>query len=402
MDRVLSSSAYIVLFLTIGAVSCVAHTNTSTQTLRKRFVRVCAAQPATKYINWQLTPDEALAGVNKTLHQLEQLVDRAGREGCDVLALPEDTLGLLHWEAGNKAAMRQVLPVAVGRMLNRLGKAAANHRMYLICASDTVKRDGTYRNTAFFLNRDGREIGRYYSVQPTINESDRVRGSNFPVFKTSDLGWVGMLICSDMLFPESARALALAGADIIFDPSLGGAVYSGDQGLQRAAFRTRAVDNFVYLVVAMRGRGAMIISPKGNVLAEGKGPNGIAMADIDPFGGRAAGDAANYQLDMRARLFRERNPAAYGILTEPNPPVLKKIPATITVEQAVRIWDKMLTTGEERFDSAEALYRKGDLAQAAAIFRELRAELPGTWIDRAAQKHLASIRAREQSMKNTE
>jgi len=170
-----------------------------------------------------------------------------------------------------------------------------------------------------------------------------------------------------------------------------------DADLDRAAFRTRAVDNFVYLVVAKRGSGALIVSPQGKVLAEGKGQNAIAMADIDPFGGREAGDAANFQKDMRARLFRERNPAAYGILTDPNPPVLKKIPATITVDEAVRIWGEMLTTGEERFREAEALERAGDTAQAAATYEKLRAELPGTWIDRAAQQRLASIRTAKQS-----
>ena len=402
MERILRTYSRVFILLAMGATGAVSQAATSPHIPKKAIVRVCAAQPATKYISWKLAPMEALEGVDTTLLQLEQLVEQAGRDGCNVLALPEDTLGLLQWEVGNKAAMRQVLPEAVTRMLNRLGKAAAKYNMYLVCASDTVKPDGSYRNTAFLLNRDGREIGRYYAVQPAISESDRVRGTRFPVFKTADLGWVGMLICSDMIFPESARALALAGADIIFDPSLGGAVYSDDSGLQRAAFRTRAVDNFVYLVVAMRGHGAMIISPKGEVLAEGKGPNGIAMAEIDPFSGRSGGDAANHQLDMRARVFRERNPAAYGILTDPNPPVLKKVPATTTIKQAVRIMDEMLTTGAERFDKAEALYRQGKNTKAATIYKRLRAELPGSWIARAAQKRLASIREARHSQKNTE
>jgi predicted amidohydrolase len=402
MERRMKTCIRIAMLVAICATGSVVHAARLPHTSKKVLVRVCAAQPATKYISWKLTPADALSGVDTNLRQLEQLVEQAGHAGCDVLALPEDTMGLLQWEAGNKPAMRQVLPEAVPRMLNRLGKAAARYHMYLVCASDTVKPDGTYRNTAIFLNRDGRVIGRYYAVQPAIGESDRVRGTRFPVFKTSDLGWVGMLICSDMIFPESARALALASADIIFDPALGGAVYSGDRGLQRAAFRVRAVENFLYLVVAMRGHGAMIISPKGEVLAEGKGLNGIAMAEIDPFGGRSGGDAANHQIDMRARLFRERNPAAYGIMTDPNPPVLKKVPATTTVKQAVRIWDEMLTTGAERFDRAEELYRQGKITQAATIYRELRAELPGTWIDRATRKRLASIHARERSQRDTQ
>ena len=138
-----------------------------------------------------------------------------------------------------------------------------------------------------------------------------------------------------MVMPESARCLALAGADIIFVPTLGGAITAGDPDasggdLDRAAFRTRAADNFVYLAVAKRDGGAMILSPQGTVLAEGKWPDDIAMADLNPFTGREGGDALNSQVDMRARLFRERNPAAYSLLTDPNPPALRKIPPTIT------------------------------------------------------------------------
>jgi predicted amidohydrolase len=387
----------LLLLLAICAVKGAAQTAPSPPTEEERTVRVCVAQPTTRNIDWRLKPDEALAEVDTTLGELEQLVLGAGGAGCDALALPEDTLGILHREVGNKTLMKQVLPEAVGRMLDRLGEAAASHRMYLVLCSDTVKPDGTYRNTAFFLGRDGREIGHYYKVQPAVNESDRVRGTSFPVFKTTDLGWVGLLICNDMLFPESSRALALAGADIIFDSTLDGAAFTYDADLSRAAFRTRAVDNFVYLAVAKRGGGAMIVSPQGKVLAEGKGPNAIAMADINPFGGRAIGDAANFQEDMRARLLRERNPAAYGILTDLAPPALKRIPATITVDQAVRIWAKMLTTGEEEFRQAEALYQAGKTAEAAAAYEKLRAEVPGTYIDRTAAKRLASIRAGEQS-----
>ena len=60
------------------------------------------------------------------------------------------------------------------------------------------------------------------------------------------------------------------------------------------------------LVVAMRGQGSMIISPRGKVLATANEPDGLAVADIDPSGGREGGDAFNTRADMRGRLFRER------------------------------------------------------------------------------------------------
>jgi predicted amidohydrolase len=364
-------------------------------TLRKPTVRVCAAQPPSRLIDWRLKPAEALARMDQSLGELEKLVHQAGAQGCDALALPEDTLGLLHWEAGNRTAMRAVLLEAVGWMLDRLGRAASAHHMYLIPCSDTAEPDGSYRNTAFLLGRDGREIGRYHKVNLPVHESDRKRGESFPVFETPDLGGVGMLICYDMVMPEASRSLALGGADIIFVPTLGGAVAAGNAAVDRAAFRTRAVDNLVYLVVAKRGGGAMIVSPQGEVLAQGRGTGGIAVADIDPFGGREGGDALNSQSDMRARLFRERVPAAYGILTDPNPPVLKKIPATITVEDAVRIGAGTLTIGEARFGEAEALLRAGRTGEAIEAFRKLCAEYPQTWIDRQARERLSRIKESE-------
>jgi predicted amidohydrolase len=290
--------------------------------------------------------------------------------------------------------MKEVLRKAVPAMLRRLGQAAASHRMYLVCSNDMIEEDGSYRNAAFFLGRDGNEIGRYFKVQPTIMESSRKSGDRFPVFETPDLGGVGMLICYDMVMPESARSLALGGADVIIVPTLGGAAM-GDAEISRQAFRVRAVDNFVYLVVAQRGGGAIIVSPKGKILAEGNEPGDIVTADIDPFGGRDAGDALNSQDDMRARLFRERNPAAYSILTDPNPPVLNKVPATISAGEAVRIASQTLTVGNERFKDAEALMKAGRTAEAIAAFEQLRAEFPRTWIDRVARERLAKMRGSE-------
>lgn len=364
---------------------------------RQRMVRIGTAQPRSRIIDWRLEPSQALAEVDKSLGELVQMVNRAGSAGCDVLALPEDTLGLLHWELGNKSKMKEVLPEAVERMLKRMGEAAAAHRMYLICCNDTIEPDGSYTNTAFFLGRDGKEVGHYHKVQPTVAESDRRRGESFPVFETPDLGGVGLLICYDMVMPESARCLALAGADIIFIPTLGGAITVGnpddsEEDLNRAAFRTRAADNFVYLVIAKRNDGSMILSPQGKVLAEGKSPEDIAIADINPFGGRGGGDAMNFQVDMRARLFRERNPAAYGLLTDLNPPVLKKIPATIRINEAVRLWEKLLTVGPDRFEQAEDLWKTGKKSEALQAFEQLRADFPDSWIDRAANQRLMEIR----------
>jgi hypothetical protein len=81
----------------------------------------------------------------------------------------------------------------------------------------------------------------------------------------------------------------------------------------------------------------MIISPRGKVIAEGKSTDDLVIAEINPFGGRQGGDSMNWQEDMRSRIFRERHPAAFGLLTQPHPPVLDKVPSTIGVEESVRV-----------------------------------------------------------------
>ena len=355
-------------------------------------VRIGATQPRSRLIPFEMRePSEVLDRVDRTLEDLVGLLNKAADAGCEVVVFPEDTLGLGHWEAGNSAILDRVLPEAVRRMLDRLGRAAAERSVYLICCNDTVDARGVVRNVAFFLGKDGKEIGRYQKVNMPIHELYKERGTGFPVFPTPDLGGVGMLICYDMVFPEAARCLALGGADIVFHPTLGGAAIGGGE-ISRAAFRTRAVENFVYIVVSQRGSGSMIISPKGEILVEAKGSDSIAIADIVPAAGREGGDAMNHQRDMRARLFRERSPEAYGILTRPDPPGLTRVPETMSIDRAVEVSRATLTVGEGRFKAAATLQREGRTDEAIRAYERLIEEFPKTWIDRVSRKRLADLR----------
>jgi predicted amidohydrolase len=357
-----------------------------------RTIRVGSAQPRARLIDYHInSAEEVLARVGQSLGELEQLIHKAAAAKCEVLAFPEDTLGLGKWEAAHKSSLKQVLPHAVKQMIQRLGGAAASHQMYLVLCNDTVEADGSEHNTAFFIDRDGHEIGQYDKVNMPIHELDKKRGSSFPVFQTKDLGAVGMLICYDMVFPEAARCLALGGADIIFHPTLGGAAI-GDDEISLAAFRTRAVENFVYLVVSQRGNGSMIISPQGKILAEAKGPDEIAIFDIDPFTGREGGDAMNQQTDMRARIFRERSPEAFQIITSTNPPVLSKVPEQTTIKEATRISSEALTRGEEDFKAAAALASAGKKDAAIAAFLKLREAYRDSWIDRVSAERIAQLK----------
>ncbi len=349
-------------------------------------------------IDYRLTsPPEVLDQVDRSLEILEGIVHKAGAAGCDVLALPESTLGLMRWQGMHPEMWGDVLPETVTRMLDRLGKAAAAHNMYLVCCTDTLDPGGTMRNTAFLLGRDGSEIGRYHKVNLPLHEQFKEPGADFPVFQTPDLGGVGMLICYDMVFPEPARCLALNGADVIFILTMGGAAPGGED-ISRAAFRTRAVENYCYLVVSWGGgnerTGSMIISPQGEILVDEREPGAIAIEDIDPLNGRQNADFANWQYDMRSRIFRERRPEAYGVLTAPHPPALDRLPmyTPVPAQEIAEIFHRATTVGHVEYDHAQELVRKGEIDKAIEALEAMQVEYPGTWFDRMANEQLPVLR----------
>lgn len=357
-------------------------------------IRVAAAQTANRTIPFRAGgPDVALARVAAALDELVCLAERAAEQGCRIVAFPEDTLGTLEWEAGHWDEIAALLRPAEALMLARFGAVARERGLAIVCCNDLVEGDAVY-NTAVLIGTDGEEIGRYRKVQPTWSERARALGDDFPVFEVPGVGPVGLCICYDMLFPETTRALALGGADIVFHCTLGGASM-GDGDASLAAFRTRAAENFLYLVVAFRSGGSMVIGPKGQILAQADGGGDrIVAADIDPAGGRDAGDAlGGITADFRARLFRERNPAAYRILVDAAPPVLgrlRDVPLP-TADQASARMAEGLTTGAEAFYAAERLQETGDTTAARACFETLAARFGTLWIGRAARDRLTQM-----------
>ncbi|HEU4887787.1 MAG TPA: nitrilase-related carbon-nitrogen hydrolase, partial [Thermoanaerobaculia bacterium] len=88
-----------------------------------------------------------------------------------------------------------------------------------------IEQPGVYYNTAAVIDADGTYLGKYRKnhiphVAPGFWEKFYFRPGNmgYPVFDTQ-YGKVGVYICYDRHFPEGARELGLAGAEIVFNPS---------------------------------------------------------------------------------------------------------------------------------------------------------------------------------------
>jgi predicted amidohydrolase len=101
-------------------------------------------------------------------------------------------------------------------------------------------------------------------------------GSEYAVFDT-DFGRIGLIVCWDNWFVESARILRLKGAEMLLFPLAGDVDDHWD-----LMSRARAVDNGVYVVSSNTVGGASrIVNPAGQILAEVSGAFAMGVADID-------------------------------------------------------------------------------------------------------------------------
>ena len=115
-------------------------------------------------------------------------------------------------------------PVPDGPTVQLMQGLARKHNVVMIVP---VYEDdgGVYYNAAAVLGADGSYLGKFRkmhipNVEPGFWEKFYFQPGNlgYPVFDTR-VGKVGIYICYDRHFPEGARALGLAGAEIVFNPS---------------------------------------------------------------------------------------------------------------------------------------------------------------------------------------
>ena len=101
---------------------------------------------------------------------------------------------------------------------------ARQHHIVIIAPMYEEEQPGLYYNTAAVIDADGRYLGKYRKNHlPQVKgfwEKFYFRPGNlgYPIFDTA-VGRIGVYICYDRHFPEGWRALGLAGARIVFNPS---------------------------------------------------------------------------------------------------------------------------------------------------------------------------------------
>jgi predicted amidohydrolase len=196
------------------------------------------------------------------------LLDAAGSANADIVCLPE-TYPRCTLPSSQSADVAQTIP---GPVFDDLCARAQKYRMYVV-AGLTERRDGQLINTAVLIDRDGRFIGQYDKIHPTIGEieSGIVPADVVKVFDL-DFGRVGVAICYDIGWPGVWDELGRLGAEVVFWPS----AYDGGFPLQTYAWR-----NFYYVVSSVWSFHSRIIDITGQHLASTSRFSRLVHAEID-------------------------------------------------------------------------------------------------------------------------
>jgi N-carbamoylputrescine amidase len=115
-------------------------------------------------------------------------------------------------------------PIPDGPTTQMMVDLAKETGMVIIVPIFEKEDDGFFYNTAAVIDADGTYLGKYRKTHiPHVNgfwEKFYFRPGNtgYPIFDTA-VGRIGVYICYDRHFPEGWRALGLAGAKIVFNPS---------------------------------------------------------------------------------------------------------------------------------------------------------------------------------------
>ena len=145
-------------------------------------------------------------------------------QGAQVMCFQELFYGPYFCQVQDAQYYEYTEEIPDGPTVQRMCQVARELHMVLIVPMYEVEHPGIFYNTAAVIDADGTYLGKYRKTHiPQVKgfwEKFYFRPGNlgYPVFNTA-VGKIGVYICYDRHFPEGWRALGLAGARIVFNPS---------------------------------------------------------------------------------------------------------------------------------------------------------------------------------------
>jgi N-carbamoylputrescine amidase len=250
--------------------------------------------------------DKGSAAAN--LAHIETQVGAAATGGARLILLQELHNGryFCQTEATELFDLAEPIP---GPSTERLGKLAATTGCVIVASLFERRAAGLYHNTAVVLDADGRLAGKYRKMHipddPGFYEKFYFTPGDlgFTPIDTA-VGRLGVLVCWDQWYPEAARLMALAGAELLLYPTAIGWDPRDDEAekqRQRDAWitvqRGHAVANGLPVLACNRvghepspaagdpgiefwGH-SFVAGPQGELLAQAAGDETLLSAEID-------------------------------------------------------------------------------------------------------------------------
>lgn len=261
---------------------------------------------------------------HQNIRKMEALVRDAAGRGAHIILMPELFEGHYFPQEQCEDNFDRARGAA-GHPTVRRFAALARELGVVLPVSFFEKSGPTFYNSVALVDATGDVLGVYRKSHipdgPGYQEKFYFRpgDTGFCAYDTR-YGRVGVAICWDQWFPETARALALEGADILLYPTaIGSEPEDPDLDTRdpwRRAMMGHAVSNVVGVVAANRtGRegeidfygSSFVADHRGDIVAElGAADEGCALASLD------------LEAIQRARasfgFFRDRRPELYGAL----------------------------------------------------------------------------------------
>jgi N-carbamoylputrescine amidase len=262
--------------------------------------------------------------LDANIANVAELVREAAGMGAQVVLPPELFEGEYFCRVEDEERFAHARPVGEHRAVLAMQKLAAELSIHI--PTSFFEADGPhYYNTLAMVGPDGKVAGLYRKSHipdgPGYEEKFYFRPGNTG-FKVWDGpgAKLGVGVCWDQWYPETARAMMLMGAEILFYPTAIGSE-PHDQGLDTARLWRRAmvghaVSNVVPVVAANRIGNehgqifygtSFICDERGDILAElGRDETGVITATLD---------LARVKRHRAAfGFFRDRRPELYGRL----------------------------------------------------------------------------------------
>ena len=248
------------------------------------------------------------------------LIEDAARQGVRVLGLQEVFSAPYFPATIDDKWFAAAEAVPDGPTTRAMRDAAKRHGMVIVSPVYERDRGGAFYNTAAVVDADGQYLGKFRKIHiPKIEGFDEKHyfadgDLGYPEFDTA-VGKVGVYICYDRHFPEGWRALALGGAELVFNPSatfkgvsdhlwnleqVGAAIANGIfVGTNNRVGTEPSLGNHVFY------GSSYFCDPRGEILAQGGDEDDelvVAALDLDQI--REVRDTWQFFRDRRPETYR--------------------------------------------------------------------------------------------------